>query len=211
MNSLFRIIFKIFLFLVLISGCSGLQTKRDVMPDNTFVSNNPNVSINVSPEFKYIGNPTDKGFATSVKGTKLRNSFDSYCFVETDNNMVKRSVAIEIVKIETQFTSFVSDFFGNEKYSVAKGITKCGGKNFQYFTRDYRPAMTNYMTRHIADQGYTMGYGIIKVFGRVYGATKNTLVKIIYYESLGDSRFDYNFLSQFDKRADLSFDIGIDR
>jgi hypothetical protein len=208
MNSLSRIMFKIFLLLVLISGCSGLQTKRDVMPDNTFVSNNPNVSINVSPEFKYIGNPTYKGTSASVKGTKLRTSFDSYCFVATDNNMVKRSVAIQIHKTETQF---VIDFFGNVKYSVAKGITKCGGKNFQYFTRDYRPAMNNHITRHIADQGYTMGYGIIKVFGRIYGAKGNTLVKIIYYESLGDSRFDYNFLSQFDKRADLSFDIGIDR
>ena len=208
MKTHFLLSLKCFLLIALISGCSGLPTKRDVMPDNTFVSNNPNLSIKVSPEFKYVGNPSDKGSSTSVYGRKLRTSFDSYCFVETDKNMVKRSVVIQFHKTETQF---VSDFFRRVKNTVAKGITKCGEKNFQYYTKEVYPSMGSHMTRHIADQGYTMGYGLTKIFGRVYGAKGDTLVKIFYYESFGDSRFDHNFLSEFDKRAELSFDIGIDR
>lgn len=199
---------KCFLLLALISGCSGLQTKRDVMPDNTFVSNNPNLSIKVSPEFKYVGNPTDRGSSTSVGGRDLRTRFDSYIFVETDKDTVKRSVAIQFHKTETYF---VSDFFRNVKNTVAKGTTECGGKKFQYYTMKVYPSMNSHMTRHIADQGYTMGYGLTKVFGRVYGAKGDTLVKIFYYESLGDSKFDHNFLNEFNKRAELSFDIGGDR
>jgi hypothetical protein len=210
--------FKCFLLLALISGCSGLGPKRDVLHDNTFVSNNPNLSIKVSPEFKYVGNPSDRGSSTSTKGTRLRTSFDSYCFVKTDKNMVKRSLAIQFHKTQTQF---VSDFFGRVKNAVAKGTTKCGGKNFQYYTKAVYPSMKSHMTRHIADQGYIMGYGLTKVFGRVYGVKGDTLVKMLYYESLSDSKFEDKswknadeltqkqsaFLSEFNKRAESSFDL----
>jgi hypothetical protein len=177
------------------------------MPDNTFASNNPKLSIKVSPEFKYIGNPSDRASSTSIGGRELRTGFDSYCFVETDKNTVKRSV---IIQIHTTETYFVSDFFRSVKYPLAKGTTKCGGKNFQYFTINVNSSMDNHMTRHIADQGYTMGKGLLKVFGRVYGAKGDTLVKIFYYESFGDSKFDHDFSSDFDKRAELSFDLGVD-
>ncbi len=176
---------KCLLLLALILGCSVLQINREVR-ENTFVSSYPNLAIKVSPEYKYIGNIDDKSTGQSISGRDLRYRDDSYSFVKPDKDQAGKVVSIQIETVETYF---VSDFFRNIENPLSKGTTDIGGEKFQYYTRLVKPTMDRDMTRHIAGQGYKMPVGLEKVFGRIYGAKGNTLVKIYYYEALDNSEF----------------------
>lgn len=205
-----------YLFLVLlISGCSSLQVKREVMPDNTFVSNNPSISIKVSPDFNYIGN-IKEDISTSVSGLFNR---DNYCFVKTSNSELKSYITIQFGE---HSRSWAADFFKYlEKKAIAKGVIKYSGKKFKYCTLEVWPSMNSKLNRHIVDQGYSLKHGFHKAFGRVYGVDGKILVKIIYFEPIDGTKYEYmpwnnvdeltkeqlTILSEFDKRAELSFDF----
>jgi len=214
-----RACFSCLFLLVFISACSGLQIKREVTADNIFVANDPTLSISVNPELKYIGNPNEQGSSESIGGRRLRASLDNYCFVKSAGNRVQRSVTIQIQKTET---SYVSDFFRSVKNTIDKGVTECGGKKFQYYTVEIYPSLKYALTQFIADQGYTMDHGLMKVFGRIYGARENTLVKILYFEDISQIDFlknknwerpknftaeQYDFYVGFNERAKAAFQV----
>ena len=208
---------KCLLLLALILGCSALQIKREVH-ENTFVSSYPNFAISVGPEYKYIGSIDNNGTGESISGRNLRYSTESFSFVKPDKDRAEKVVSVDIDTIQTYF---VSDFFRNVKNQLDKGTTDLGGEKFQYYTMFVEPTMNRSKTRHIAEQGYKMSTGLVKVFGRIYGAKGNTLVKIYYYEALDNSKFDnrswknaddlsqkqIEYLRDFDESAKIAFEL----
>jgi hypothetical protein len=200
----------------LLVSCSAFQVKREVI-DNTLMSNTPNVSIKVDPAYEYLGNPHTRDTSESVGGSELQVNFDSYCFVEPKENVASKALAVQFHRTQTYF---VSDFFGDVE-GLKKGKQELSGKSFQYFVESVHPSMNSHMTRLITDKGYTMPFGLLKVYGRVYGAKGNMLVKVFYYEPLKGSGLDdlswnsyknlsknqRDYLEEFDKRADASFEL----
>ena len=208
-----------FIFLLLGSGCSSLQVQREVLSDNTFVANDPKISIAVNPELQYIGNPNQQGVSESTSGYKLKASSDNYCFVKHAENKVQIALTIQIRKTEGRF---VSNVFRNTKNTIEKGVTESGGKEFQYYAKEVYPSLKSELVQFIADQGYTMGRGLSKVYGRIYGSRDNTLVKILYYEDIGHfksprknswknlqtyTEAQYKFWIGFNERGDSAFHI----
>jgi hypothetical protein len=197
-------------------GCSAFQVQRDVV-GNTLTSNVPSVAVKTDPAFKYIGNPHKRGTGESVSGRELQEHFDSYCFVVPKDDIASKGIAVQFHR--TQY-KFVSDFFRNVE-GLKKGRQDVSGKSFQYFIESVHPSMDSHMTRLITDKGYTMPFGLIKVYGRIYGGKGNMLVKIYYYEPLkGTGLEDYSwtsydnlnqkqkdYLEEFNKRADASFEL----
>ncbi len=197
-------------------GCSVFQVKREVT-DNTLVSNTPNVKFRIDPEFQYVGNPHKRDTSESVGGRELDINFDSYCFVKPDDAKASKVISIQFHRVETYF---VSDFFRKVE-ALQKGAQDVAGKSFQYYMRGVQPSMNSHMTRMITDKGYSMPYGLVKVFGRIYGPKGNMLVKLYYYESLDGSgledlawknydnlsRKQQDYLEKFSERADASFEL----
>ena len=217
MKKYFLLSFKCLFLIALIIGCSTLQAKRAVN-ENTFVSSAPDLSVKVGSEFKFIGSPSETTQGPSVGGRDLRYRFESYCFVAPDKDQAKKVVAISIQTVETYY---VSDWYRDIKNTLDTGTIDLRGKKYHYYTYPLQPGLNNYMVRHISQQGYAMPFGLTKVFGRVYGAKGDTLVKIYYYEALNNAEFDnkswkntdglsqkqIDYLKDFNERARSAFEL----
>ena len=214
-----KVICGVFVVIIvsLFIGCASMRPQREVH-DNTVTSTYPNVAVKIDPSFQYLGNPSEGGTSKSVSGSRdLKISRDSYCFVAPEKDIAFKALAVQFHKTETYF---VSDFFGSA-IGLEKGATDLSGKKYQYFTRAVRPSMDSHLTRHITDCGYSMPFGLMKVYGRVYGAKGNILVKVYYYESLHSSglsdaswkKYDelnnqqQEYLHDFNARADSLFEL----
>jgi hypothetical protein len=211
---------KITLLIVvlIVLGCTGLDYKRTVHA-NKIISNNPKLYIKVSSDLTYEGNPTRDHKQKSTSGKRLLNYHrDGYCFIKDDEKVVDKAIVVEIVSMDG---SFISDFWDEKKVYADKGVTKCGTKSFQYYTKATNFSTEGYLYRHIRGRAFNLPYGLVKAFGRVYGKAANHLVIIYYYERLRDSKFGYKtwnnpenhtpeqkaFLKSFNQRALAAFEV----
>jgi hypothetical protein len=157
--------------------------------------------------------PTSK----SIGGRDLNNIFDSYCFISSQDNFVSKALTIQF---HTTETSFVSDFFSQAKNTLARGVVNCSGEPFQYYIYAVHPDLSQPTTRLIADKGYIMPYGLLKVYGKIYGAKDNLILKFGYYEKIDEPMTDLQwkvqdslhknqleYVEEFSKRADSSFKL----
>jgi hypothetical protein len=172
----------------------------------------------VGPEYKYIGNVSERGAGKSTTGRDLRNHYDSYYFVKPDKDQVEKAVSIQFHTTENQYVSDLNQWVKN---AAVKGTEDFEGKKFQYYTQSVTPTMDKRSTKYIYEKGYRMPTGLVTVFRRIYGAKGNTLLMIVYYESISFSDFDnrswenaddlsqkqIEYLRHFNERAKSAFEL----
>jgi hypothetical protein len=224
MKRLAILLFVLFSFLFI--GCAGQKVKR-VVQDNIFYSSNePEISIKVDPNFKYLGKTEESKYGEFENlqgnpGPQHKRAF--YIFGEIgDNNTLKKAIGIDINSIDKGY--FLPDLFDNVKYKLDSGTVKIGGEIYEYFITP-RPSLPKIVRKAMKDKGYVLSNCYMyKVIGTIFGPEEQDLLKIYYAEDVYHiNGLNYRckdwrnkelleddqktLLKKFDKRANGAFRI----
>lgn len=129
----------IFITLIFLAGCATVEVKRDVI-DNVFHSSYPSLSVAIAPEFDYAGNIKDEKIGKSTSGNPLKNQYDYYIFIQSDQN--KKIEKCVIVEFHWIATHFINDFNRNVENKLEAGVYDLNGDEYQYYTRIFNPSPT---------------------------------------------------------------------
>jgi len=197
-------------------GCSSLALKREVA-NNVFTSSFPEITVSVAPDFKYLGISSGHTTGSTLGLRDVDYTIEAYCFVLPRNNIASKVFG---VLFETIRAAYIPDFFRDKKNTLATGAVDCGGEIFQYFIISVHPSPTKHFSRVIFENGYAMPFGLIKVYGKIYGVNEDNLVHFFYYEPFENSMKDEQwktqeslrkdqlaFMKKFSQRADLAFNL----
>ena len=115
---------------IMVGGCAMYQTKRDFMPDNTFVCNMPSLIIKLSPYFIYIGvydkklNTKDKGVDADLGRTS--SSVHEYFVWQNKNKSKLICIQLSTLKnpqwryIHKGYDSYTTVILGGDKWYTKK-------------------------------------------------------------------------------------------
>ena len=193
-----------------------MKVERNVA-DHVVHSSYPALKVAVAPEFQYVGNTKTDKMRKSISGNPLRNKYDYYIFIQSDqSNKIQKYV---IVQFHWVATHFISDFNRNVKNKLESGVYAFEGEKYQHYTKIVSPSPTWCYTKYLSERGYISPVSLIKQYARI--VDRNILFKITYYESVEKSGFTYQsfknpdnlsseqkaYLKGFNRRALASFDL----
>ncbi len=129
----------ILVVLVLLTGCATMKVERNVA-DHVVHSSYPALKVAVAPEFQYVGNTKTDKMRKSISGNPLRNKYDYYIFIQSDqSNKIQKYV---IVQFHWVATHFISDFNRNVKNKLESGVYAFEGEKYQHYTKIVSPSPT---------------------------------------------------------------------
>ncbi len=201
-------------------GCTAITFERKV-EDNTFISmGSPNLQVQVSPEFRYIGQVSSSKHNQKVGGVRgLLVNYNSYLFADIgDDNIIKRGVIIRVDKVGKSYwdadlfaeikNKIVSDYFdiNNERYEHVIAVRS------DIFTQDeidyiIQEGLKNekavIRNKKLTYSGYSIPKCfIMEAFGIRSGAGYDTKLTICYYQDL--SAIDESFTCREMTKGDIS-------
>lgn len=198
---------RILLIFYVVAFLSGCVTTNKAVVDNVFISeNNPKAFLEVSRDYKYIGE-----VSFSEREDNLHWKKKSYVFVNDigNNNVVERVLHFQTNKINTRF---VNNLFGNSKQHVTNTFIQINGKMCPDYIQAVIPANGSYVTDYLYNNGYVLTPAILAK-AVIVPIHKDFLFSVVYSEDvsyLGYSVEDWNdgqlddtqrdFLADFNKR-----------
>jgi len=173
---------------IFLIGCSSLEPKR-VVNGNVFASDSPKFKLKLDPSFIYLQDLkyADTSKARIESDIILSNKENSYVFVDSDGDNVKKGVVITLAKTSGYW---INNPYMDVKRTIEKGKCEIDGNKFNYFTIPVTGA-TGRITEHITQKGYKLSPGLVRVHGRVPLGNRKYLIEVVYFEAFGD-RYDEN-------------------
>ncbi len=118
---------------IAVCSCSTLPFDRKV-ENNVFTSKSqPDIRVEVSTDFTYIGKVSTARHHQKVQGTqRLLVNYNSYLFANIDsNNYIKQGVIIRLDKVNKSF--WQSDLFADVKNKLVSDYVEFDGERYEHF------------------------------------------------------------------------------
>ena len=165
-------------------SCSTMKAERNVQDNIFYSSANPEIKIEINPDFKYIGDIEKTYYSkykTQLGGSKVDKVI--YLFGIIDNNKIlKRGIVIRIDIMGQGY--WLPDLFEKRKYIIDSGFVNISKERYQYAVFS-STARYGDVEENLFDKGVKVpNCCIVKSIARIVGVDKRTTVKIDYIEDI---------------------------
>jgi hypothetical protein len=192
------------LVICLIAGCSGIGLDRKV-ENNTFTSlADPEVQIQVSPSFTYLGKVSTSRQHQIINGAKgLLVSYSSYLFLDIGkDNVIRKGVLIRVDKINRG--SWGPGLFDDVKNKLTSDELEMNGQRYEHFTAIRSDIFTDDEMKYVSSRGASeakpvmmggrMTYSgyimpkcfMMEAFGLRAGSGSDVRLCVYYFEDLAE-------------------------
>jgi hypothetical protein len=195
----FRTISVLFIFLFLVTGCAGMTMKKWVEGDTYYSNRSPSIRIRVKQGLEFVKMKNNRKIATGTTGvqTTLAEA------VKVEKAIFRNKKGHELIIKTKVFPPNANWYYHPPDYATDNML-----KNYEVKVNGNRFEVGIY--HWTAKNGSTY---LVKKFGRLFG--EKTMLELFYSEQVGSewkntrllNREQEEFLKEFSKRADASFEI----